>query len=130
MRIMRPKNPIFIIITLFCPWRFINTYIILEDEKITVSRYYAINEMQFRRKIDDIILEDVQEVGFPSELMIKRQESDQSGAFGTYSSQEIDFKTKHRIVALNAKPYKKTDKMSYRMHTLEKQRCSYRKKAN
>lgn len=105
MNIMRPKNPIFIIITLFFPWRLINTYIILEDNKIILNRYYAINERQYKKKIDQITLGDIQEIGFSSELEIERQESFQNGAYGTYSPQEIAFKTKSKIVALNAKPY-------------------------
>ncbi|GEM_PF-1243087 len=105
MNIMRPKNPIFILITLFFPWRFINTYIILEDNKVTFNRYYAINERQFRNKNDEITLGDIQEIGFPSEVKVKRQESVQNGVYGTYSPQEIDFKTKFEIIALNTKPY-------------------------
>ncbi|WP_444641575.1 hypothetical protein ACRQU7_14950 [Caproiciproducens sp. R1] len=105
MNIMRLKNPIFILITLFFPWRFINTYIILEDNKVTFNRYYAINERQFRNKNDEITLGDIQEIGFSSEVKVKRQESVQNGAYGIYSPQEIDFKTKFEILALNTKPY-------------------------
>lgn len=105
MSIMRPKNPFFILITLFFPWRFINTYIILEDDKIAINRYYAINERQFRKKNDEITLGDIQEMGFLSEVKVKRQESVQNGAYGIYSPQEIDFKTKFEILALNTKPY-------------------------
>lgn len=105
MSIMRPKNSIFILITLFFPWRFINTYIILEDNKITFNRYYAINERQFKKNNDGITLRDLQEIGLPSELRVVRQESVQNGAYGTYSPQEIDFKTKFEIIALNTKPY-------------------------
>lgn len=103
--IMRPKNPIFIILTLFFPWRLINTCIILEDDKIILNRYYAVNERQFKRKVDEITLEDIQEIGFSSELKLERQESLQYGAYGTYSPQEIAFKTTSKIIALNAKPY-------------------------
>ena len=105
INIMRPKNPIFIIITLLFPWRYINTYIVLEDDKITLNRYYAINERQFRKRNDEISLGDIQEIGFPSELKVETQESFQNGMYGTYSPQEITVKTKSEIIVLNAKPY-------------------------
>jgi hypothetical protein len=70
-----------------------------------LNQYYAINERQFRKKSSEITLRDIQEIGFPFELKVKRQESFQNGAYGTYSPQEIAIKTKSKIIALNAKPY-------------------------
>jgi len=107
MDIMRPRNPFFIFYSLFFPWLYKNTYVALEENKITFSRYYAVSETHCKKKLDEIMTGDLQAAGFPSDLKIKRQECSQSGAKVFYLPQEIDFKTKEKIVALNAKPYTK-----------------------
>ena len=107
MDVIRPRDPVFILCGLFVPWQYINTFIALTDHKISFSRYYAVNRTQFKKKIDEIILDDVQAVGFPCDLKIKRQEWIQSGVNVLYLPQEIDFKTKNKVVALNVKPYTK-----------------------
>lgn len=107
MNRMIPKNPLFLFACLFAPWYLLHTYVLFEDDAIVFSRYYAFTGKTTKRDVTDIKIADIQEVGFPSDLKIRRKESLQSYAHGTYIPQEIDFKTRDRIVAFNARPYTK-----------------------
>ncbi|ALS37522.1 hypothetical protein ABID30_001495 [Enterococcus rotai] len=109
MKKIRPQNPIYLILSLFTPRRFINTYYVLKSDNLTISRYYARkNSNVFDKKIDTIDMNKLVKFGLPKDLGTPMQEPTIRGTKGTYSSQEIQFLFEDRIIiGWNVRPYTK-----------------------
>lgn len=105
--IIRPKNLVFLLASIFTPWILINTYIRINGENVELHRYFC-KQDKLKREVVNFKIADVIAIGFPNDLKIKAQEEKLHGRFGTYSSQEIDFILKdNTIIALNVRPYTK-----------------------
>lgn len=109
MKKIRPQNPIYLILCLFCPGRFINTYYIMKEDSFIISRYYAKeNGKGFYRKVDKLDFNMLVKFGLPKDIGSTRLEPIIHGPKGTYKSQEIQFFFKDKtIVAWNVRPYTK-----------------------
>ena len=92
MKKIRPQNPIYLILSLFIPWHFINTYYSLKSDTLTISRYYTRkNSNDFDKKVDTIDMKKLVTFGVPKDFGTTIQEPIIRGTKGTYSSQEIQF---------------------------------------
>ncbi|MEI5995110.1 hypothetical protein [Candidatus Enterococcus mansonii] len=109
MKKIRPQNPVYLILCVVIPWRFINTYYVLSDDNFTISRYYARkNSTSFDRKVDTLDLKKLVKFGLPKDLGTALQEPTCHGAKGTYISQEIQFLFEDgTIISWNVRPYTK-----------------------
>ncbi|MFD2308615.1 hypothetical protein [Enterococcus termitis] len=109
MKKIRPQNPIYLILCIFMPWRYLNTYYTAKNDTLIISRYYARNNLNvFDRKIDKLDMKKLMKFCLPKELGSTIQEPTIHGAKGTYISQEIHFHFKDQtIVAWNVRPYTK-----------------------
>lgn len=109
MKKIRPQNPIYLIVSLLVPWRFLNTYYSMEKDKLVLSRYYARrNTKKFDRKVDQLDLKKLTKFGLPKDIGSTRLEPIIHGPKGTYKSQEIQFLFEDKtIVAWNVRPYTK-----------------------
>ena len=105
MKKVRPLDPVFLFICLFLPWRFINTYFLLDRENILISRYYAEKDGSFHLKKDIVNLREIIKYGF-SEEFGSIQEPIPAGGYGVYISQEIQFVLDgDAIIPWNVRPY-------------------------
>ncbi|MGX7149401.1 hypothetical protein [Enterococcus ureasiticus] len=109
MKKIRPQNPIYLILCILMPWRYLNTYYIVKNDDLIISRYYARkNSNTFDRKVDKLDMKKLMKFGLPKELGSTIQEPTIHGAKGTYISQEIQFYFKDQtIIAWNVRPYTK-----------------------
>lgn len=109
MKKCRPQNPIYLILSLLMPWRFMNTYYILKKDMLIISRYYARkNAKEFEKKIDKLDLDKLVKFGLPKDIVSTKIEPIIRGSKGTYRSQEIQFLFKDgTIIAWNIRPYTK-----------------------
>ncbi|MGM0218066.1 hypothetical protein [Enterococcus sp. AZ126] len=109
MKKIRPQNPIYLVLCLFCPWRFVNTYYIMNEDSLIISRYYAKeNAEELYRKVDKLGFNTLIKFGLPTDIGSTRLEPIIHGPKGTYKSQEIQFLFKDKtIVAWNVRPYTK-----------------------
>lgn len=105
--IIYPKNLVYILVSIFTPWIYMNTYIKTNGENVELHRYFC-KQDKLKREVVNFKIADVIAIGFPNDLKIQAQEGKLHGRFGTYSSQEIDFILKdNMIIALNVRPYTK-----------------------
>lgn len=75
MKKIRPQNPIYLILILFIPWHFINTYYSLKSDTLTISRYYARkNSNDFDKKVDTIDMKKLVTFGLPKDFGTTIQE--------------------------------------------------------
>lgn len=109
MKKIRPQNPIYLILSLLAPWRFMNTYYIMKKDKLIISRYYARNNAkEFNKRVEHLELKKLIKFGFPKDLGTTIQEPTIRGRKGTYISQEVQFLFEDKsIVAWNVRPYTK-----------------------
>lgn len=104
---IRPYHPVFIFVCLFVPRRWFNTYVQIDVDKCTFSRYFLRNR-KFRKEVTDFYLNKVIEVGTPTDFHMKRIEETASGSYGSYIPMEIIFKLiDGQMIPLNVRPYNK-----------------------
>lgn len=108
----RALNPIYIFVCLFLPWRFINTFYTLDENKFTISRYYAEKSGDFKKRIDTIDLSQLDRYGFPNDVGTGPIEgrikgtAEQGG--GQYIPEEVHFVMKNnKAISWNVRPYTK-----------------------
>lgn len=105
---MRPKNPVFILVSILMPWILFNTFIEYSEKKIKFVRYYNHNSNKFKKNEVSFTVNTIVAVGFPMDFNMSTIESFSKGTHGTYSSQEIIFMLNDgTAVPLNARPYTK-----------------------
>lgn len=113
MKKHKSHNPIYLVLCLFMPWRFFNTFYILEEGRLTLSRYYSQPSGKFKRRVDTVELDQLVEYGFPGDVGTKPMEATVEGASElggsyTYVSQEVHFVTRDRkVISWNVRPYSK-----------------------
>lgn len=102
-----PHNPMFLLSNLILPWHVKNTYISINESKITFSRYYCFDGQHLNLDVVNFNINDIEQIGFPDDLHMDIQEASITSGYGIYVSQEIIFKTSSEIFSLNARPYNK-----------------------
>lgn len=98
-----------IILSIFVPRRFINTFYTIEEDKLVISRYYAQHgSSSFKKRIDTIDLNDLVQLGFQHHPYGKTIEQTSHGRYERYVSQELQFELKdHTVIPWNVRPYTK-----------------------
>lgn len=105
---MRPKNPIFILISILMPWILFNTFIEYSEKNFKFVRYYNHSSNKFEKDEVCFKVNTIVAVGFPMDFDRSTIESFSIGIYGTYSSQEIIFILNDgTAIPLNARPYTK-----------------------
>lgn len=105
--LVRPHNPIYVIITALLPWRWRKTYVQIHKDTVTFSRYYCFDGKSLKRDVTTFSIKRVRHIGFPEDWDIPAQEKAIQGAYGVYVSQEILFETEEAVISFNARPYTK-----------------------
>ncbi|MBL1226402.1 hypothetical protein [Enterococcus sp. BWR-S5] len=109
MKKIRGNNPVFLIISLIVPWRYLNTYYYLENGTLYISRYYASKvSKRFKREVVRINIKDIQKIGFNGDFENEAVEATLQGVYGKYEAQEIVFILKDDMaVGWNCRGYTK-----------------------
>lgn len=104
------ENPIGSTLFLVGLWVFTNqikdTYILMEDDHITLSRRFKSNdEKQLRVNVLDY--QNIDQVAFGTEIKEARREQISNGRYGGYSAHEILFKSGDQYIPIDSMIYSK-----------------------
>lgn len=102
-----PHNPVYVFCMILLPWRFGKTYILVENQTISFSRYFCFDEKTLKRDVISLCINDIQEIGFSKDFGVTLEKTI-VGIYGTYKSQEIILKSNETFLAFNARPYTKS----------------------
>lgn len=110
--IIKPHNPVYLICSLFLPWRWGKTNVMLTPDQITLNRYYCQSDHTMKFQSDSCPVLAIQMIGFPVDCGVDPIEPDRSSRYGCYVSQELVLCTGSGYYAFNMRPYTRSDILS------------------